>query len=231
MSRGRNLKRGRAAYQRLPARFEPSGKTFLIVTEGEKTEANYLKALRDRLRLSAVSVEIVHPEGTDPLTLVREAIRLRDEKSARAKGGFEVEYDEVWVVFDLEQTHDVRRRLAAEARALPEAATLKFAPSDPCFEYWLLIHVEDTAAAFKDCAAVIRRLKKHWKVYSKSGVPSDSFLAHIPQAVSRARLRRKNMAAMGEAQHPYTDVDDLVSAMNAATRLPLQFPLGRLEEK
>lgn len=226
MSQRRNFRRGSASYQRHRPRFEVSGKKFLIVTEGEKTEANYLKALRNRLRLSAVDVAIVHPEGTDPLTLVREAARLRDERQARVKAGMEVEYDEVWVVFDLEQTHDVRRRLADEAMALPEATTMRFARSDPCFEYWLLIHVEDTAAAFKDCAAVIRRLKKHWKDYAKDSVPTADFLEKLPQAVARAQLRRKNTADLGGSQHPFTDVDELISALNAATRLPLQYSLS-----
>lgn len=225
MSQRRNFKRGRASYQRRPPRLQPSGKTFLIVTEGEKTEANYLNALRNRLRLSAVDVEIVHPEGTDPVTLVWAAIRLRDKRSARARKGLEVKYDEVWMVFDLEQTHDVRRQLADEAMALPEAATLKFARSDPCFEYWLLNHVEDTVAAFKDCAAVIRRLKKHWPDYAKDRDLPAGFLEQMPQAVARARLRRKNTADLGGWQHPFTDVDELVSALNAATRPNLQYPL------
>ena len=221
----RNFNRGSSTYARPQPSLPPSGKKFLVVIEGEKTEKNYLETLCKRLRLSA-DVKIVHPKGTDPMTLVRSASQLRDEQSERAKRVLnQVEYDEVWVVFDLEQTHDERRRLADEAMALPEAAALRFARSDPCFEYWLLIHVEDTAAAFKDCAAVIRRLKKHWKDYTKDSVPTADFLERLPLAVARARLRRQNTADLGGSQHPFTDVDELVSALNAATRLPLQYRL------
>ena len=54
------------------ARTKPSlssGQSFLIVTEGEKTEPQYFYALRDRLRLAATDVDIEHPKGTDRLTL------------------------------------------------------------------------------------------------------------------------------------------------------------------
>jgi len=71
MSRGRSFARGPSAYRRSTPRFRPSGKSFLIVTEGEKTEPNYLVALRNRLQLNAAEVEILHPDGTDPVTLTK----------------------------------------------------------------------------------------------------------------------------------------------------------------
>jgi hypothetical protein len=54
------------------------------VAEGEKTEPNYLKALRDRLQLNATEVEILHPEGTDPITLTQKAIELREVRKKSA---------------------------------------------------------------------------------------------------------------------------------------------------
>ena len=162
---------------------------------------------------------IVHPPGTDPLTLVREAVRLRDEQEARAKQSLDaVPYGEVWVVFDLEQTHGEHRWLAALARALPEAAGLRFAASDPAFEYWLLLHAEYTTAAFRDGAAVTRRLRKHWPAYVKGGVPSAEWLDKVPRAVAHARQRRRAQTDPDRPEHPFTDVDQLVGGLNAATR-------------
>ena len=66
--------------RRDPADNLPSGSSFLIVTEGSKTEPNYFKALRDRLRLVAADVDIEHPEGTDPIVLTQHAITRRDER-------------------------------------------------------------------------------------------------------------------------------------------------------
>jgi len=76
----RSFARGPAAFRRGRPRFPSSGKAFLIVAEGEKTEPNYFRALRNRLELAAADVEILHPEGTDPVTLTRAAIQIRDER-------------------------------------------------------------------------------------------------------------------------------------------------------
>ena len=45
------------------------------------------------------SVEVVHPAGTDPMTLVNTAIELMDTRRRQAKKEEEVvPYDEVWVL-------------------------------------------------------------------------------------------------------------------------------------
>jgi len=69
VSRKGSLNRNAKAYQRGKPRTVASGKMILIVTEGKKTEPNYLKALRKRFQLAAADIEIVHPDGTDPITL------------------------------------------------------------------------------------------------------------------------------------------------------------------
>jgi hypothetical protein len=66
VSSWRNLAKGPGDYRRGRPEFPPSGNAFLIVTEGKKTEPNYLEALRKRLELSAAEVVIEHPDGTDP---------------------------------------------------------------------------------------------------------------------------------------------------------------------
>jgi hypothetical protein len=218
------LARGPRAYRRGVPRCEPSGKIILIVTEGKKTEPVYLGALRRRFNLAATDIVIVHPNGTDPLTLTLKAIELRDERKKQAKKGTTVAYDEVWVVFDLERTHDERRTLAVKAQALPEAKGISFALSDPCFEYWLLLHEEYTTALFEDCAAVMKRLKKHWKGYTKEQEPAPEFLNKLPAAVKNAmRCRAYHLA--GGGNNPSTDVDLLVRSLNGATRKHLQYDL------
>ncbi len=64
----------RGPSDRKPPKHSPSGKIFFIVTEGEKTEPNYFKKLRDRLKLTVNVVEVIHPDGTDLLTLTKDAI-------------------------------------------------------------------------------------------------------------------------------------------------------------
>ena len=167
----------------------------------------------------------MHPEGTDPITLTRKAIDLRDSRKKDAKKGFTIAYDEVWVVFDLEKTHDERRKLAVQAMAMKEAVGIQFAVSDPCFEFWLLLHDEFTTSPFPDCDAVIKRLEKHWPAYSKGMAPSQPFLEKLPVAVTNAQRCREHHNTSGGDGNPSTQIDVLAKSLNSATRGHLQFPL------
>ena len=227
MSRAKSFVRGPSAYRRETPRHPSSGKAFLIVTEGEKTERNYFLALKDRLRLAAADVEIHHPKGTDPLTLVQKAIALSDARNAAAEKGFSIPYDEVWVVFDLEGPHDQRRKLAQQARQMKGADGIQFAKSDPCFEYWLLLHYRDgyTTTKLPDGTAAIKRLRKHWPNYSKGEPPPPDLIDSLPIAVTHAKQVRKHHKDSGGDGNPSTQADLLARSLNAATRPHLQFIL------
>ena len=182
MTPPKSLSRKGTDYRRKKSSNESSrGNKFLIVTEGAKTEPNYFEKFREFLGLKSIDVKIVHPEGTDPKTLVHAAINLKSKNEKEAKRQQEringvVKYDEVWVVFDLEKTHDERRRLAREARDQAKAQNIQVAYSDPSFEYWLLLHLNDTTAPLKDSDEAVKRLKKHWPEYEKNKEFSSEFI-------------------------------------------------------
>ena len=65
----------------------------LIVCEGEKTEPNYFKSIRDKFKLSSVNIEIFGEEcGSSPISVVNFA--LRQYKKANR------EYDKIFCVID-----------------------------------------------------------------------------------------------------------------------------------
>jgi len=226
MNRFKSYKRNSTSYKRKQFHSLPSGNAFLIVTEGEKTEPNYLSTLRDRLHLSAAEVEVVHPEGTDPITLVRRAIELRNIRKREAKRGPLIEYDEVWVVYDLEKIHDERRGLDKKARNLSGASDIRFAVSDPCFEFWLLLHEEFTTRPFPDCADVVRQLKKSLTGYSKGQALLGDFIEKTPTAVIRSERCREHHRTSGDDGNPSTNMDLLIRVLNNATRHHRQFQFG-----
>jgi hypothetical protein len=219
VSQPRSFARGSESYRRRTPAKLVTGKIFLVVTEGKNTEPNYLKALRDRFQLAVENVEIHHPNGTDPITLTTKAIELRDERKKQAKKGNGVAYDEVWVVFDLEKPNDVRHKQALQAKAIKEANNIRFAISDPCFEYWLLLHETYTTAQLADCGAAMTRFEAIWPDYSKgSWIPPLEFLNKLPDAVThseRCREYHKNTDGDG---NPSTDMDWLTRSLNDATR-------------
>ncbi|WP_287129145.1 RloB family protein [Candidatus Cyanaurora vandensis] len=206
---------------RRPPEHSPSGKIFLIITEGEKTEPNYFKQLRELLRLRTVEVELVHPEGTDPITLTKYADKCRKERIQKAKkSNIFTPYDEVWVVFDLEKIHDERRKLAQAAMNLPEARGTFFAQSDPCFEYWLLLHWEYTTSPFIDCNNVCQYLKKYLPKYIKGLVPTLDCIKSFPTAIEHSERCRKLHIDCDGSGNPSTEVDKLVRELNNAARKP-----------
>lgn len=205
-------------------RFVASNKILLIVTEGEKTELNYFQAVRNRLKLSSANVVIIHPEGTDAITLTQDAIRRRKQ---RKKKNPEQPYDEVWVVYDLEREHDERRRQAINARNLKGAKGVQFAESDPSFEFWLLLHETRTTRSLASSAEAECALKKARPNYAKGEIPSSATLDKIPVAVENAEWVRADNERSGRT-NPSTQVDLLIRAMNDATSPANKFLLGKV---
>ncbi len=200
--------------------FVSSGKTILIVTEGEKTEPSYLTALRDRLRLSSADVVVSKADGTDPVSVVNFAIENAAERKRRAKKStIIVPYDSVWAVFDTER-YDTNPKLK-EAIMIAKGKKINLAISNPCFEYWILLHFEYTTAQFASCDDVIRRIRDcgYVRDYKKGDIPTEILIPKIPIAVKYAeKCRTYHVTAGVEGKNSSTDIDILVRDMNFATR-------------
>ena len=204
-------------FLRRPASPGSTGKTILIITEGGKTEPHYLIGLRNRLRLHAADIRIAPAEGTDPLSVVTYAISLRNGRGREARRGSGVPFDSVWAVFDTERA-DLNPKLN-DALQKAQANRINVALSNPCFEFWLLLHDEYTTAPFEACAHVIRRIRDRYVGhYQKGKVPVERYIPKIPEAVLNAGQCRQYAIAADTDGNPSTDVDLLIREMNDATR-------------
>ena len=108
-------------------------KTLLVFCEGEITEPEYLRALRQEPSIrEAASVEIrlgKHTIGiVPPLTLVQEAAKARKRASAER-----AEIDEVWCLFDVEwpQNHPSLHQAQRPIHMLKSDARPVRTPSPP----------------------------------------------------------------------------------------------------
>ncbi len=109
--------------------------TFLIATEGTKTEPNYLKALKNELEATnrfniAISIE---GKGKATVALVNKVIRQIENCNQ--------EYDRVWAVFDKDEFDNFD-----DAIKLAESRNINCAWSNESFELWLLLHFKDVSA-------------------------------------------------------------------------------------
>ncbi|MCK5225515.1 MAG: RloB domain-containing protein [Planctomycetes bacterium] len=141
-------------------------KNVLIVTEGKKTEPIYFKELKKKLRLKMVDVEIVG-EGATPITVVNRAISLKKERELVAKNSStKTEYDIIYCVVDVEAPTPHTDIHKAIDKAKSNA--LEIVLSNPCFEYWYILHFKKTSAHFKSSKNVNTQLKKYYPAYAKS---------------------------------------------------------------
>lgn len=120
--------------------FRDQRRVVRVLTEGEVTEPAYLRVMASE----TVRLDIGRTGGFVPMSLVRRA-RKEAKANRRARGeGF----DEIWCVFDRDE-HPNLEQAMREARDSGVCTAL----SNPCFEVWLLLHVEPCSAHIERRAA------------------------------------------------------------------------------
>lgn len=143
----------------------------LIVCEGEQTEKHYFQSFRS----GKLHVD-VQPYVGQPRQIVLRAEALQNRR----------DYDEVWVVFDLD--FDSSRGLEQyqefeRAIELAKKKGCKVAYTIDAFELWFRLHYEriTTSVGRK---ALYKDLSKRWKVnYERDGKRAD-FAKSIPEKLS-----------------------------------------------
>ncbi len=178
----------------------------LIVCEGAKTEPHYFEALRNDLKLNNANIVVTGDCGSDPMSVVNYAKELFKQDS---------DYDRVYCVIDRDQHPNYQAALTKLSGLKPGNIFLAIT-SVPCFEYWLLLHFEDTTKPYSptgqrsSCGSVIADLKAHLPDYGKG--KRDTYQAtqeFLDDAKDRADKNRKAVFASG-TDNPHTKVDELV---------------------
>jgi hypothetical protein len=132
-------------------------KTLLVFCEGERTEPEYLNALkRERSVRDVAAVDIRLQRGiggSAPMQLVSMAIEAK--RRAEEEEG---EIDEFWCVFDVESPMHHPRISQAVQEAQNNGVNV--AVSNPCFELWLILHLKDQASSLstRDACRLRRKL-------------------------------------------------------------------------
>ena len=184
-----------------------------IFCEGEKTEPNYLRGYIERKFLGTKLAPVRETSKNTPVQLVEEAIK---EKNNNPPG------DLFWVVFDREAENKYTDALHNEARNKAKAAGVKIAFSNVCFEVWILLHFQASAAAYNNCADLLKRstLKTYIEDYGKAKKRLFS-----EREISAARMNAKALNQRTKAGadptwrhphqwNPYTDVYKLLDAID-----------------
>jgi hypothetical protein len=191
----------------------------LIVCEGEKTEPNYFRSLAEALRLGPLVDVQVEGEGcgSAPISVVDHAIEARDErKQANKKGFASVAFEEVWCVMDVEapKPHQSLDQAYGKARA----NKIMVALSNPCFEYWYILHFERTSKTFHENKEVRRHLGKYITKYEKGNKGNFELVRRFTKTAvehAKAVIREKHYGEDIRKSVPSTHVHKVVELLVA----------------
>lgn len=203
-----------------------AGDAFLIVTEGIVTEPIYFDLLRKDLQLSAVQICVMPGRAPDPRHVIETACEVRKAHSRRAKKGTlgisePQHFDHVWAVVDTDVA--VRQAFWSEVESLAASRGVKLAHSTPCFEFWLLLHIQgyttrgDLVNGETAKAAVKYALGTDYSTNRQTATAVISnILGKWPEAVIHAGRVGKHHQDVRTLQpaNPSTEVCRLVRALN-----------------
>lgn len=112
-------------------------KYFLIVCEGEKTEPNYFKAIKNTLPRGVMEFIDIQGEGKNTLTLIEETVKIRERQNG-LNGKY---YDQTWAVFDRDSFPDQNFNNAInKGEGLKNRVNCAW--TNEAFELWYLLHLE-----------------------------------------------------------------------------------------
>ena len=178
---------------------------FLIVCEGKKTEPNYFRKFPDNPDIYD-DIDI-HGTGYNTESLIKEAIRLRDDARKRKEP-----YIEVWCVFDKD---DFPIDKFHKAIMLAGQNQIKCAYSIEAFELWYMLHFNfyDTALSREQYKEKLTELLG--KPYQKNDTEMHKLLKN------RQSIAIRNASRLYELQQkrPLTEQNPITTVFLLVDRL------------
>lgn len=154
----------------------------IIATEGEKTEKQYFES--DLFRNHRVQVRVLETEDgrsapQHVLDRLREYVKNVDLQKD----------DQLWLVVDTDRFPERHMKKVFQSVITRRKIRINSGVSNPCFELWLLFHLEDNPFQNNSirCCDVKKRLKENLGGYNSSRLVIEDYRNGIDLAVERAR--------------------------------------------
>ncbi len=174
----------------------------LVVTEGTKTEPQYIERLNSHMR-SKASTAIVKSVGVgkDPLHVVQKCVSLRDAAVKRKKP-----YDVGVCLVDVDQHETLQ-----EAAQLADTEAVSLLITNLKFETWLCWHAEDKRSALTS-SELDHRAEKLELVLDKSISPHFP-ISEVGTACEIARQADPDLMAGRQGPNPSSAMPLLIELM------------------
>lgn len=190
------MSRRRQAYRELS--------TIFIFCEGDRTEPNYFSMFHPKQ--TSVMINPGKPRNAGGEA---KGLRALAEGFLRS-GSYRQGRDRIWIVLDKDR--NPREDLTA-LREWCSSNGVGLAFSNPCFEYWLLIHYEYVESG-ENKEHLRSMLSRRLGGYEKSADYASALRERVPTAIRNARTLRGGLDPKGYCDHnPFTSVDVLASEL------------------
>jgi len=150
-----------------------------IACEGTITEPTYFRRVSQHLRCTRYKVVILERDNNQnrPEQLLAHLLELRNSRKVRKE-------DKLFLVSDKDNWEETELNEVAQGCSKNE---ITLALSNPCFEYWLLLHCEDFDVNHDewDCQQVTTKLSDLLGGYRKSNPCKPKILKGINTALER----------------------------------------------
>lgn len=175
----------------------------VIASEGKDTERIYFNALAKEYANPRVHVRILERRDDEKNNSSPKHVleQLKDYKSQY----YLEEDDELWLVVD--KDHWTDGMLSQVATVCTQDVSMRMALSNPCFEVWLLLHLEDVTSLtseerklWMENSRKSRNADPYLKVrmrqdmgsYHESDYDAKALIEHVETAIGRAILLDNN---------------------------------------
>lgn len=167
---------------------------YLIVCEGEKTEPNYFNELRTHERISSITIRVSGECGSAPVSVVEYAVALYDELTAEGNS-----IEGVFCVFDKDNHESYDKAIARIREKHRSGVPIKAIPSNPCFEYWLVLHYAFSRAPYSSAGGITAARRTYQQLHlDLAGYQKGATGLYV-------QLKSRQAAAIQNAKNSFLD--------------------------
>ncbi len=174
-----------------------------LACEGEVVEPRYLDGVKYYYRTRGVNLEIVPRDNSSPKAVLGAILKTKKSRDSNSDDLF-------WIIIDRDKWPN--RTLSEVARQC-RSSGIGMALSNPCFEFWQLLHYQDPQEEYINCKplkALVNKLRVEKDKNDYTNIDG------IDQAISRARnLDPKNGRWLNvNGSRMYLLIEDIKSLAN-----------------
>lgn len=172
-------------------------KVFVLAFEGNETEEKYFTDFKDNLKFNddIISLHLLKRDKIDNNSAPNHVFK-KLMKEARNEYNFGNK-DELWMIIDRDRWKNIPQ-IIEDCKQLKN---MFVAVSNPCFEFWLLLHIKNiNEYTEKELQLIFTNKKVNRKknyidskiseilgFYNKSNLKTDEFLPYIDNAIKQAK--------------------------------------------